>query len=76
MVMEFNDFVTKWATSLDEVIEDQRPGQWAMNLLGVFRPDLYEEIMQRDISTPGVDPYYVDRNLPAFWVVLSELWEA
>lgn len=47
-----------------------RGGQAAVNVLAVVRPDLSEALRGRS----GLDPFYVDANLPRFWEWVDAHW--
>lgn len=49
-----------------------REGQHAFNFLLDHRPALAEAIRGR---AEIVNPYYLDRNLPAFWALVEHLWD-
>lgn len=48
---------------------EQRLGQYAMNLLSVTRPDIYDAI-----AGTSDDPYYDDELLPYFYDEVQSLW--
>lgn len=70
--MTFDEFVAKYAETVRDMqnIWDQRPGQWAMNLLHQFRPDIYGFFS----GWYPVDPFYRDDFLPRFWEELAVKW--
>lgn len=45
-----------------------RMGQAYMNALNSIKPELYKEITQME----SIDPFYKDKNLPAFFEYLTE----
>lgn len=68
--MDIQDF---WVRVANMLINDKyrtwRTGQTYFNALKEIRPDLVEKVIALDI-----DPYYEDRNIPAFKKFLTENW--
>jgi hypothetical protein len=52
--------------------KEWREGQTAFNFLNAMRPELADQIRN---DPTGIDPFYVDANLPAFFAWLEEHWE-
>jgi len=49
----------------------ERKGQMCMNDLFEVRPDLAKVIT---LDFPGIDPYYLDANIPDFFSWLADHW--
>lgn len=64
--MTYSQYLAKVHT---ERPSEQRPGQWAFNLLYKVRPDLAEEI-----RTSVLDPFHDDSRLPALQEFLAGAW--
>lgn len=50
--------------------EDQRRGQWALNMLSHVKPNL----AQIATGSLNLDPFYNDEKLPAFWKFVEDNW--
>lgn len=55
---------------MTRIPQEQRPGQYAFNLLCQVRPDLSEQVRGR----LQVDPFYNDRFIPNFIQFVSDNW--
>lgn len=51
-----------------------RLGQVAFNLLDNEKPDIANEVVSTT-ANDGVDPYYNNKNLPAFYKFVEERWD-
>jgi hypothetical protein len=71
--MTFDEFVAEWAKNVGPMqnIWDQRPGQYAFNLLHDVRPDIANNYVR---SFYGIDPFYRDECLPRFWEEVAARW--
>lgn len=62
------EFRAHWIGTVGQQIH-QRQGQWAFNMLDMWRPDLSTQIRGKLI-----DPFHNDDRLPAFWAFVEENW--
>jgi hypothetical protein len=65
--MELWEFLNQ----MKRVPRDQRPGQYAANLLCQVRPDLSEKVR----GSLNNDPFYSDHKLQNFIQFVSDNWE-
>lgn len=72
--MTFNDFVLLFANEVGNAVrQGQRPGQFAVNLLGDHRTDIAAAIIRE--RHWDADCYYDDSKLPTFWTKVGEMWD-
>lgn len=64
--MTFNEFVAECV----RVPRGFRAGQHAFAMLHAYRPDLSMQVVGKN----GLDPFYSDKYLPAFFEFVGENW--
>lgn len=71
--MTFYEYIAAVTKRL-RVYNLERAGQAYMNELGLYRPDLYNKVMDAEFGS-NVDPFYNDKNLNRFLEFVGTNWE-